>query len=113
MVLRAVERDVEAVCDLFVRQPPADEIEDFALASGQGVQVAAAHREAIVARATRLRTTRKVCDPAMPGLSAFVGAGDCELPAVECLPGSLNIQPVRQRPVRERGDRYQNGAAEV
>jgi len=46
-------------------------------------------------------------------LLALVGGGGFGLPGVECLAGGLDVQPVGERPVRERGDRYQDGAAEV
>ena len=60
MILGAVQRDAEAIGDLLVRQAEAEEVEDFALAGGEGAGVAASHRERIVVLSEGQRTTRKV-----------------------------------------------------
>src|SRR5437870_8214264 len=93
--------------------------EDFALARREGVE-RRSHGTRIVAPGEGRRTTRKVGEAnrrrltdGQRGVVSFCHAGGFELPAVECLPGGLDIQPVRERPVRERGNRYENGAAEV
>src|SRR5207249_2119921 len=59
VVLRAVERDAEALGDLFVREIAPQKLKHLALAVSQLVKFPPAHSESIFAPRRNRRTTRK------------------------------------------------------